>query len=629
MEKIIEHLEEVTVRFAGDSGDGMQLVGTQFSDTAGFAGNEVNTFPDYPSEIRAPEGTLYGVSAFQVHFGSKHIHTSGDFVDVLVAMNAASLKVNLPHVREKGILIVNVEGFDERNLKLAGYAKNPLEDDSLSKFYVFAIDMSKELKKAFIEVEVPSKLVQKTRNLFALGITYWLFNRPLEATVNWINKKFKGKEDVIMANVHALQGGWNFAERNPDFRKQYVIDKSSLPPGKYRSITGNQAVALGLVVAATKAHLPLFLGSYPITPATDILHAISGYKQYGVKHLQAEDEIAGITSALGAAFGGSLAVTTTSGPGLSLKTEAIGLAIMTELPLIIVDVQRAGPSTGLPTKTEQSDLMQAMYGRHGEAPMPVLAASGSADCFKMTMEAARLALKYMTPVMLLTDGYIGQASEPWRIPDIATLPEIAPHFADDPAAFKPYLRNAETLSRLWAIPGMEGMEHRIGGLEKEDGSGVVSHDPMNHQKMVEIRQKKVDGIANDIPELEVVGDAPGDLLLLSWGSTYGAAKTAVDNLKAKGHTVSFAHLNYLNPFPKNLGDVLHKFERVVIPELNLGQLKNLIQAKYLKRVIGINKVQGKPFKAVELEEKILMLLNQRDLKKWPANKAALDIPVDL
>jgi 2-oxoglutarate ferredoxin oxidoreductase subunit alpha len=629
MNKIIEHLEEVTIRFAGDSGDGMQLVGTQFSDTAGFAGNEVNTFPDYPSEIRAPEGTLYGVSAFQVHFGSKHIHTSGDFVDVLVAMNAASLKVNLPHVRENGILILNTEGFDERNLKLAGYAKNPLEDGSLGKFLVFPIDMSKELKKAFIEVEIPSKLIQKTKNIFALGITYWLFHRPLEPTVSWINKKFKGKDDVIMANVHSLQGGWNFAEKNPDFRKQYIIDKSNLRPGKYRSITGNQAVALGLVVAATKAHLPLFLGSYPITPATDILHAISGYKQYGVKHLQAEDEIAGITSAIGAAFGGSLAVTTTSGPGLSLKTEAIGLAIMTELPLIIVDVQRAGPSTGLPTKPEQSDLMQAMYGRHGEAPLPVLAAASSADCFAMTLEAARIALKYMTPVMLLSDGYIGQASEPWRIPELETLPDIQPNFAADPTTFKPYSRDPETLSRLWAIPGMESMEHRIGGLEKEDVSGVVSHDPMNHQKMVELRQRKVDGIANDIPELEVIGQKEGDLLLLSWGSTYGAAKTAVDNLKSRGYELSFAHLRNLNPFPKNLGDVLHRFNRVVIPELNLGQLKNLIQAKYLKPIIGINKVQGKPFKAVELEEKIATLLSQQDLKKWPSNKAELDIPVDL
>lgn len=629
MNKIVEQLEEVTIRFAGDSGDGMQLIGTQFSDTAGFAGNEVNTFPDYPSEIRAPEGTLYGVSAFQIHFGSRNIHTTGDFVDVLVAMNAASLKVNLANMREQGLIIVNTQGFDDRNLKLAGYTKSPLEDGSLAKYQVMGIDISKELKKAFIEVDIPSKLIQRTKNIFALGVTYWLFNRPLEPTVTWINRKFKGKEDVILANVHALQGGWNFAEKNPDFRKQYVIDRSDLPPGKYRSITGNQAVALGLVVAATKAHLPLFLGSYPITPATDILHAISGYKKYGVKHLQAEDEIAGITSAIGAAFGGSLAVTTTSGPGLSLKSEAIGLAIMTELPLIIVNVQRAGPSTGLPTKTEQSDLMQAMYGRHGEAPMPVLAAASSSDCFDMTLEAARIALKYMTPVMLLTDGYIGQASEPWRIPEIDKLPEIAPVFAQDASTFKPYLRNPETLARLWAIPGMQGMEHRIGGLEKEDGSGVVSTDPMNHQKMVELRQQKVDGIANDIPDLEVVGDPEGDLLLLSWGSTYGAAKIAVEKMQSLGHKISHAHLRYLHPFPKNLGMVLHTFDRVVIPELNLGQLKNLIQAKYLKPVIGINKVQGKPFKAVELEEKLSVLLSLENLKNREANKTSHDIPVDL
>ncbi|MBK8293011.1 MAG: 2-oxoacid:acceptor oxidoreductase subunit alpha [Flammeovirgaceae bacterium] len=627
MDKLIEHLEEVTVRFAGDSGDGMQLVGTQFSDTSGFAGNEVNTFPDFPSEIRAPEGTLYGVSAFQVHFGTRHINTTGDFVDVLVAMNAASLKVNLANVREQGIIIVDTEGFDDRNLKLAGYTKNPLEDETLKNFHVFGINMTDELKKAFIELDIPSKIIQRTKNIFALGITYWLFNRPLEPTVNWINKKFKDKEDLVLANVHSLQGGWNYAEKNPEFRKQYIVDKSDLPPGKYRSITGNQAVALGLVVAATKAKLPLFLGSYPITPATDILHAISGYKKYGVKHLQAEDEIAAITSAMGAAFGGSLAVTTTSGPGLSLKTEAIGLAVMTELPLIIVDVMRAGPSTGLPTKTEQSDLMQAMYGRHGEAPLPVLAASGSADCFNMTMEAARLALKYMTPVMLLTDGYIGQSSEPWRIPELDKLAEIEPNFATDPSTFKPYLRNPDTLSRLWAVPGMQGMEHRIGGLEKEDGSGVVSHDPSNHQKMVELRQRKVDDIANDIPELEVMGEPEGDILLLSWGSTYGAAKSAVLKLKAAGYNLSFANLRYLNPFPKNLGDVLHRFERVVVPELNLGQLKNLIQAKYLKPVIGINKVQGKPFKSVELEEKLIMLLTMNDIKKWPENK--LDIPVDL
>lgn len=607
--KIIEHLEEATIRFAGDSGDGMQLVGTQFSETSGFAGNEVNTFPDYPSEIRAPEGTLYGVSAFQVHFGTRHIYTSGDFIDVLVAMNASSLKVNLANLKKGGIIIANTEGFDERNLSLAKFAGNPLTDGSLNDYEVHALDMLKTLKSALSEANIPSKLLNKTKNIFALGITYWLFHRPLEPTVNWINKKFKGKDDIILANVHALRAGWNYAEQNAEFKHQYVVDRSPLPPGRYRNITGNEAIALGLVVAARKANLPLFLGSYPITPATDILHAISGYKKYGVKHLQAEDEIAGICSAIGAAFGGSLAATTTSGPGLALKTEAMGLAVMTELPLIVVDVQRAGPSTGIPTKTEQGDLLMGMFSRHGEAPMPILAPAGSADCFDITLEAVRIALKYMTPVLILSDGYIGQASEPWRIPAVNSLPEIQAYFATDANVFAPYKRDAETLRRQWAVPGFERMEHRIGGLEKEDGTGNVSSDSLNHEKMVTIRKDKVDRIANDIPEANVEGEQEGDVLLLSWGSTYGAAKTAYEHLKARGVELSFLHLRYLNPFPKNLGDVLARFQRVVVPELNTGQLQLLLQAKYLKPITGIHKVQGKPFKAVEIEEKIESLFN--------------------
>jgi 2-oxoglutarate/2-oxoacid ferredoxin oxidoreductase subunit alpha len=612
MTKIIEHLEEATIRFAGDSGDGMQLVGTQFSETSGFAGNEVNTFPDYPSEIRAPEGTLYGVSAFQVHFGTRNIHTSGDFIDVLIAMNAASLKVNLANLRKGGIIIANTEGFDVRNLTLAKYAVNPLEDGSLRDFEVHSLDITKALKSALHDVDVSSKLIAKTKNIFSLGIAYWLFHRPMEPTVNWINKKFKGKDDVVLANIHALRAGWNYAEKDARFEKQYVIDRSPLPPGRYRNITGNEAVALGLVVAARKANLPLFLGSYPITPATDILHAISGYKKYGVKHLQAEDEIAGICSAIGAAFGGSLAATTTSGPGLSLKTEAMGLAVITELPLIVVDVQRAGPSTGIPTKTEQSDLLMGMFSRHGEAPMPILAASGSADCFDITLEAARIALKYMTPVLILSDGYIGQASEPWKIPSVASLPDIKAYFNNDPNNFAPYKRDEQTLRRQWAVPGFEGMEHRIGGLEKEDGTGNVSSDSLNHEKMVHLRKEKVERIANDIPELVVEGEQEGDLLLLSWGSTYGAAKTAFERLRERGTLVSFANLRYMNPFPKNLGDILNRFQRIVIPELNMGQLKLLIQAQYLKPVIGINKVQGKPFKSIELEEKLESLLTQKE-----------------
>ncbi len=613
MTKIIEHLEEATIRFAGDSGDGMQLIGTQFSETSGFAGNEVNTFPDYPSEIRAPEGTLYGVSTFQVHFGTRNIHTSGDFIDVLVAMNASSLKVNIKNLKKGGVIIACMEGFDARNLALANYASNPLEDVSLTDYKVHAINMTKEIKTQLAELDVSSKLIGKTKNIFALGVTYWMFHRPLEATVNWINKKFKGKDDVILANVHALRAGWNYAEKNPEFISQYLIDRSPLPPGRYRNITGNEAIALGLVVASRKAKLPLFLGSYPITPATDILHAISAYKKYGVKHLQAEDEIAGICSAIGAAFGGSLAATTTSGPGLSLKTEAMGLAVMTELPLIIVDVQRAGPSTGLPTKTEQSDLLMAMYGRHGEAPMPILAAASPVDCFNVTLEAARIALKYMTPVLVLSDGYIGQASEPWKIPAVTNIPEITPYFAQDKSEFAPYRRDPETLRRLWAIPGFEGMEHRIGGLEKEDGSGNVSSDALNHEKMVMLRQEKVDRIALDIPDAVVQGEQEGDLLMISWGSTYGAAQTAFENLRTKGLILSFLHLRYMNPFPKNLKDILDRFQRVMVPELNMGQLQFLLQGKYLKPIIGVHRMHGRPFKSVELEEKLISLLTQKEV----------------
>lgn len=613
MTKILEHLEEATIRFTGDSGDGMQLAGTQFSETSGFAGNEVNTFPDYPSEIRAPEGTLYGVSAFQVHFGTHNIHTSGDFIDVLVAMNASSLKVNLRNMRKGGIIIANTEGFDARNLSLAKYETNPLEDGSLKDYELHTLDFEKVLKEALSETDIPSKLISKTKNIFALGMTYWLFHRPVEPTVNWINKKFKGKDDIILANIHAMRAGWNYAEKNPAFQKQYVVDRSPLPPGRYRNITGNEAIALGLVVAARKANLPLFLGSYPITPATDILHAISGYKKYGVKHLQAEDEIAGICSAIGAAFGGSLAATTTSGPGLSLKTEAMGLAVMTELPLIIVDVQRAGPSTGIPTKPEQGDLLMGMFSRHGEAPMPILAASGSVDCFDIALEAVRIALKYMTPVLILSDGYIGQASEPWKIPSVASLPDIQAYFTNDPAGFAPYKRDEQTLRRMWAIPGFEKMEHRIGGLEKEDGSGNVSSDSINHERMVYIRQEKINRIADDIPEAVVEGDQEGDLLMISWGSTYGAAKTAFERLKSKGHNLSFLNLRYMNPFPKNLGAILNRFHRIVVPELNMGQLQFLLQAKYLKPVIGIHKVQGKPFKSKEVEENLERILTENEI----------------
>ena len=612
MKKSVENLDEVTIRFAGDSGDGMQLIGTQFSDTSGMSGNEVNTFPDYPSEIRAPEGTLYGVSAFQIHFGRKNITTMGDFIDVLVAMNASSLKVNLSNLRENGIIIANTGGFDSKNLKLAKFDSNPLENGELGKYQLHAVDMIEEIKKELADQDIPPKLAKRTKNVFALGITYWMFSRPIEPTVNWINRKFKGKDDIINANVRVLRAGWNYAEKHPDLHKQYKIEKAELKPGTYRNITGNHAVALGLVTAARKANLPLFLGSYPITPASEILQFISGYKKYGVRHLQAEDEIGGITSAIGASFGGALAATTTSGPGLSLKVEAIGLAVITELPLVIVNVQRAGPSTGLPTKPEQSDLLQAMFGRHGEAPLPVLAAASSSDCFAMTIEAARIALKYMTPVILLTDGYIGQATEPWRIPELKELPDLTPEFATDPSTFAPYKRDPETLARPWAIPGVQGLEHRIGGLEKQDITGTVSHDPENHQRMVELRQEKIDRIVSDIPDAEIHGDSEGDLLLLSWGSTFGAAYTAYNTLTEEGYNLSFVHLKYMNPFPKNLGEYLYNFKRILVPEMNLGQLKLIIQAKYMVPVIGLNKIKGTPFKAIEIEEKLRKLLNEKE-----------------
>lgn len=609
MEKQIEYLDEVTIRFAGDSGDGMQLSGTQFSNTSAILGNSVNTFPDYPSEIRAPEGTLYGVSAFQIHFGSKKVHTPGDKIDVLVAMNPSSLKVNLSNLRKKGILILNKSNFKDKNLKLAQYEHNPLEDGSLAEYQVVALDITKKVQEILSDSSLSTKEIERTKNIFALGLTYYLFHRPIEPTADWLKKKFGKKEDLLEANLRVLKAGWNFGDAENIFPFQYQIRPSELPKGTYRNITGNEAVALGLVSAANRASLPLFLGSYPITPATEILHFISGYKKYGVRHLQAEDEIAGITSAIGAAFGGNLAFTTTSGPGLSLKIEAIGLAVITELPLVIVDVQRAGPSTGLPTKPEQSDLFQAMYGRHGEAPLPVIAAATSSDCFTMAFEAARIALKFMTPVILLTDGYLAQGSEPWKVPEVSELPEIKVEFAKDPENFAPYRRDPETLARLWAIPGVKGLEHRIGGLEKQDVTGIVSHDPLNHQKMVEIRQTKINNVAKDIAPTTIEGEKEGELLVVGWGSTYGALKTAFENLRNKGIKFSYLHLKYLNPLPEDLGEILYSFKKILVPELNMGQLKTLLQAKYLVPVEGFNKVQGVPFKAYEIEAKVTEILN--------------------
>ncbi len=611
MSKQVEYRETVTIRFAGDSGDGMQLSGTQFSNTSGIIGNSVNTFPDYPSEIRAPEGTLYGVSAYQIHFGSKKVNTIGDKIDVLVAMNASSLKVNLQNVRANGIIIANKAGFGEKNLKLAKYETNPLEDDTLKKYQVLKIDITELVKREMEDMKLAPKYVERTKNLFALGLTYWLFSRPIEPTAKWLSEKFGKKPDILEGNLRALRAGYDYGATRQEMIVQYIVKGANLPKGTYRNITGNEACALGLVAASRKAKLPLFLGSYPITPATEILHFISGYKQYGVKVLQAEDEIAGICSSIGAAYGGFLAVTTTSGPGLSLKVEAMGLAVILELPLVIINVQRGGPSTGMPTKPEQSDLNIAVFGRHGEAPLPVIAASGAADCFNMTIEAARIALKYMTPVILLTDGYMAQGTEPWRIPDLNDLPNIPVTFATDPEEFQPYKRNPETLARMWAVPGTPGLEHRIGGLEKEDGSGLVSQDPANHQHMVDLRKRKIDQIENDIPLAHVEGEQSGDLLVIGWGSPYGAIKTAFDDLKLKGYKLSYTHLKYINPLPKNLGEIMDKFDRIVVPELNNGQLADMLQSKFIRRILRINKIQGLPFKAFEIEDQLVKLLDQK------------------
>ncbi|MDX9790113.1 MAG: 2-oxoacid:acceptor oxidoreductase subunit alpha [Candidatus Kapaibacterium sp.] len=612
MDKQFIELESATIRFAGDSGDGMQLTGTQFSDTSAGFGNEVNTFPDYPSEIRAPEGTLYGVSAYQVHFGSKETNTPGDEIDVLVAMNASSLKVNLKHVRKHGLIIANKAGFKDKNLKLAKCETNPLDDGSLKDYQVFAYDINESVRQILEDSGLPSKVIDRTKNLYALGLAYWLFDRPLEPTESWLKKKFGKKPEVLEANLKVLKAGYEFAAINQDMMVRYNIKPAKLEKGTYRNITGNEAVALGLVTAANRAGLPLFLGSYPITPATEILHHLSGYKQYRVKHMQMEDEIGGITSAIGAAYGGALATTSTSGPGLSLKVEAMGLAVMLEIPLVIVDVQRAGPSTGLPTKPEQSDLYMAMWGRHGEAPMPVLCAVSSTDCFDMTIEAARIALKYMTPVILLTDGYLAQGTEAWKIPDVNNIPPIEVNFASDPETYQPYKRDPETLARMWAIPGTPGLEHRIGGLEKENGSGLVSHDAMNHQRMCEIRAEKVARIANDIPLAEIDGPESGEILVISWGSTHGAIKNALASLRAKGRQVSHVSLRYINPLPRNIGEIMEKFDTILLPEMNLGQLKTMLQAKFLKPIIGYNKIQGSTFTAKEIEIKIEELLSARE-----------------
>jgi 2-oxoglutarate ferredoxin oxidoreductase subunit alpha len=606
-EKDFQQLSDVTVRFAGDSGDGMQLTGTQFSDTTAWIGNDLNTLPDYPAEIRAPAGTLYGVSGFQLHFSSTDIHTPGDTADVLVAMNPAALKKNLPDIRKNGTIIVNSDAFDVKNLKLAQYDNNPLEDDSLSGYDVHEVPITSLTANALEGLPLSPKEVSRCKNFFALGLMYWLYDRPLNNTEEWIKTKFKNKPEYVEANTKAMQAGHKFGEMTEIFTTRYKVKAAKLPKGIYKNISGNEATAIGFLTASVKSGLPLFLGSYPITPASEILQYLSSYKSFGVKTFQAEDEIAGVTSAIGASFAGHLAITTTSGPGLALKTEAIGLAVMTELPLIIINVQRGGPSTGLPTKTEQADLLQAMYGRNGEAPVCVLSARTPRDCFYMAIEASRIALKYMTPVILLTDGYLANGSEPWRIPHVEDIPEIKVNLETNPEGYHPYSRD-ENLARPWAVPGTPNLEHRIGGLEKSNIYGNVSYDPDNHDKMVKLRKEKVKNIVNDIPDLKVDGDQSGELLVLGWGSTYGSIKEAVAKANNAGLKVSQAHLRYVNPMPKNTEAVLKSFNKILIPEINLGQLAKIIRSEFLIPVQQLNIVRGLPFKVNDILEKITELL---------------------
>ena len=604
-----EVIRGAVVRFAGDSGDGMQVTGDQFTAAAALARNDLATFPDFPAEIRAPTGTTYGVSGFQVHFSSQDVFTPGDAPDVLVAMNPAALKTNLRDLKKGGVLILNSGTFNATNLKKAGYEVNPLEDNSLDGYTVLSIDITKQTVAAVKDTGLSNKEAHRCKNFWTLGLMFWIYSRPLEPTLKWIESKFGKRSDLVAANVAALKAGHAFGETAEVFQHRYEVPPAPVEKGEYRNIGGNTATALGLVAAAQLAGLPLVLGAYPITPASDVLHELSKYKQFGVTTVQAEDEIAAVCLALGASYAGNLGVTSTSGPGMALKMEGIGLALSVELPLVIVDIQRGGPSTGLPTKTEQADLLQAVYGRNSEGPVCVIAASTPGNCFSMAIEAVRLALKYMTPVILLTDGYLANGAEPWKIPNVAELPKIEVKFRTDPAGFHPFLRDPATLARNWAIPGTPELMHRVGGLEKDYDSGHISYAPDNHERMVKTRAAKIAGIASDIPPLTMeVGDDSGKLLVLGWGSTYGAIREAVQRCRDRGLSVSHAHLRYLNPFPQNLGDVLTRFERVLVPELNMGQLVKMLRSTYLVPAEGLSKVQGQPFKIAELEEKIRQVL---------------------
>jgi 2-oxoglutarate/2-oxoacid ferredoxin oxidoreductase subunit alpha len=610
--KQVQQLDRVIIRFAGDSGDGMQLAGDRFTQETAAFGNDLSTLPNFPAEIRAPAGTLPGVSSFQVHFADHDILTPGDAPDVLVAMNPAALRANLDDVPRGADIIANTDEFTKRNLTKVGYDGSPLDDGSLSAYNVHAVPITSMTVKALEQFDVSRKEAERAKNMFALGLLSWLYNRPPESTLKFLASKFATQPEIMKANIAAFQAGWNYGETTEAFSVQYEVKPATLEPGTYRNITGNTALAYGLIAASKLAGLPIFLGSYPITPASDILHELSKHKRFGVRTFQAEDEIAGVGAALGASFGGALGVTSTSGPGMALKAETIGLAASVELPLIVCDIQRAGPSTGMPTKTEQADLLQALFGRNGESPVAVLAPATPGDCFTIALEAVRIAVKYRTPVIILSDGYLANGSEPWRIPDVAGLPDISRSFSfskqedwldDDgqPAEFRPFQRDPETLARPWAIPGTPGLEHRIGGIEKADGAGTISYDPDNHDKMVRLRQAKIDGIAAGIGPLEV-DDPDGDakVLVLGWGSTFGSIGAAVRRVRTAGGSVAQAHLRHLSPMPANLGDVLRSYDKVLVPEINLGQLALLLRGRYLVDVISYNRVRGLPFRAAEL-----------------------------
>ena len=614
MSKPRQTIEDAVVLFAGDSGDGSQTIGAQMTQTSAMAGNDVSTHPDYPAEIRAPAGSLAGVSGFQLHFSSQDIFTPGDKCDVLVAMNPAALSENREYLKPNGLLIVNTDNFQKKNLNLAGYVSNPLEDDSLSQFQIFSIELTRLTHEALAETELTSKEKDLCKNFFALGVIFWLFNRPMDYTLRFIKETLGARyPKFVEPNILALKAGVAFAEATDQVASTYEVKPAKFQPGKYRNIMGNAAAAIGLIAASQKARLQLVYGSYPITPASDILHELSKYKEFGVKTMQMEDEIAAVGSAIGASYGGALGVTGSSGPGIALKGEAIGLAVMVELPLVILNIQRAGPSTGMPTKTEQSDLLQVLYGRNGESPVPVIAASRPSDCFDTAYEAARIALKYMTPVFFLSDNSIANGAEPWKIPEASTLPAMTTRFVSNGSnteEFMPYARDEETLARSWAVPGTPGLEHRIGGLEKQDLTGNVSYDPDNHEKMTRLRDEKVARIANDIPPTEVFGQDGDELLVIGWGGTFGTLRTAVKNKQAEGVSVSHVHLRYLNPLPADLGDIISRYQKVVVAELNLGQIATIIRARYLVDAIGFNKIQGQPFYVYEVESKIDEILER-------------------